>query len=228
MGVYYADRPTDAMLVVKKYRRLVMSGMELIGICWNRNWIGAVVMSTQIVNADDLLRMPDEGLGHELVADELRERSKTFWCSQIAGRVAAEISKPAGGAGWIVGKGGGFQCFADRATVRRADAAFLRAGRVTPVQARDPGHYTGAPDLVVEGVGPGDKYYDLAARRTNWLDAGVRLVWLVYPAQWEVHAYRADGTVTLFGRTDTLTAEPVLPDFRVPVAELFRLPTAAG
>jgi hypothetical protein len=44
----------------------------------------------------------------------------------------------------------------------------------------------------------------------------------------EVYAHRPDGTATLFRRTDTLTAEPVLPEFRVPVAELFQLPTAAA
>jgi hypothetical protein len=41
-------------------------------------------------------------------------------------------------------------------------------------------------------------------------------------------AYRADGSVVLFRRTDTLTADPVLPDFRAPVADLFRLPAASA
>jgi Uma2 family endonuclease len=52
-------------------------------------------------------------------------------------------------------------------------------------------------------------------------------VWVIDPVRQEVYAHRADGTATLFRRTDILTAEPVLPDFRVPVAELFRLPTVA-
>ena len=62
----------------------------------------------------------------------------------------------------------------------------------------------------------------------EWLEAGAKLVWVIHPGKQTIHAYRKDGTVALFGPNDTLTAEPVLPEFRVPVAELFRLPAGAS
>ena len=182
-------------------------------------------MPNMTISPDDLLRMPDEGQGFELITGELRERNKTVWCSLVAGKVSAEIAKVAGDRGWTVGSGVGFQCFADRRTVRRADVAFHHLGRLTLAQVHDPGHCTAVPDLVGEVVGPSDKHYDLVARRMDWLEAGAQLVWEMCPPLREIHAHRADGTVTLFRRTDTLTAEPELLEFRVPVAELFRLPT---
>jgi Uma2 family endonuclease len=82
--------------------------------------------------------------------------------------------------------------------------------------------------LVVEVISPNDLAYEVNEKRTEWLEAGAQLVWVIDPVRQEIQAYHADGTVTHFGRADTLTAEPVLPDFKVPVAELFRLPTATA
>lgn len=184
-------------------------------------------MPTKIVSPDDLIRMPDEGQGYELVGGELRERNKTFRCRLVGGTVQAEIRRVTGDSGWTVSGGVGFQCFPDPNTVRRADVAFFRAGRMTRVQVKDPGHCTVVPDLVVEVVSPNDLAYEVNEKRIEWLEAGVQLVWVIDPVRQEVYAHRADGTAVLFRRTDTLTAEPVLPEFRVPVADLFRLPTAA-
>ena len=41
-----------------------------------------------------------------------------------------------------------------------------------------------------------------------------------------VHAYLADGSAFVFTRSEVLTAAPVLPEFRVPVCDLFALPTS--
>ena len=82
------------------------------------------------------------------------------------------------------------------------------------------------PDLVVEVVSPTDGSNEVNEARIEWLEAGAQLVWVIHPVQQTVHAYRADGSVTEFRRTDTLTAEPVLPEFRIPVADLFRLPAS--
>ena len=69
--------------------------------------------------------------------------------------------------------------------------------------------------------------YEVNEKRIEWLEAGAKLVWVIDPVQETIHAYRADGTVRLFGRSDALTAEPVLPEFTVSVAELFQLPVEA-
>jgi Uma2 family endonuclease len=183
------------------------------------------------VTPDDLLRMPDQGVGYELVDGELKERKVSTLSHLVAGEVYGQLRdhvKPRR-LGWLFSEGTSFRCFPDdEDRVRRADCAFTRLDRHTPAQAESEGHCTVVPDLVVEVVSPKDLAYEVDAKREEWLAAGAQLVWVVNPVRQTIHAYRPDGTMTLFRRTDTLTAEPVLPEFRVPVADLFRLPTATG
>ena len=180
---------------------------------------------------DDLLRLPDGGRGFELVDGELRVLNVSFLSSYVAGEthgVLRDHVKPRG-LGWVSPEGTSFRCFPDDPDrVRRADVAFHRLNRLTAEQARAEGHCTVVPDLVVEVVSPNDLAYEVNEKRMEWQEAGAQLVWVIDPARQTIHAYRADGTVCLFHRTDTLTAEPVLPEFRVPVADLFRLPAGAG
>lgn len=182
------------------------------------------------VTPDDLLRMPDQGQGYELVGGELKELNASYLSSFVAGEVHFQLRSHTGPGrlGWVSPEGTSFRCFPDDENrVRRADVASHQLDSLTVEQARSDGHCTVVPDLVVEVVSPDDLAGGINEKRIEWLEAGVQLAWVIHPVQQTIHAYRADGTVTLFRRTDTLTAEPVLPDFRVPVAELFRLPTAA-
>jgi Uma2 family endonuclease len=89
---------------------------------------------------------------------------------------------------------------------------------------RDEGHCKTVPDLVAEVISPRDNAEEVADKIQDWLGAGVRVVWEVYPANQTVRAHRPDGTITLFRGKDTLTAEEILPGFACPVADLFRLP----
>src|SRR5215211_5061632 len=118
MGVYYADRPTDAMSVAKKMWRPVSCDRPgRLRYAGSRMKSPAAMMSTKTHSPEGLLRMPDEGVGFELIAGELREWNKTVWCSLIAGNVLTELANAAGDSGWTVGCGVGFQCFADQTTV---------------------------------------------------------------------------------------------------------------
>lgn len=182
------------------------------------------------IRPDDLLRLPDRGRGFELVDGELRELNVSFLSSFVAGRVFSRLSNfvEAHNLGWVSPEGTSFRCFPDDENrVRRADAAFHRLDRLTTEQARAEGHCTVVPDLVVEVVSPNDLADEVNAKLIEWLDAGAQLVWIIHPLQQTVHAHRPDGAVRRFRSTDTLTGEPVLPDFQVPVVDLFRLPTAA-
>lgn len=179
---------------------------------------------------DDLLRLPDQAMGYELMDGELKELNPSVLSSYVAGTLLARVAAHVGATnlGWVTGAGLAHRCFPDEPDkVRRADTAFHALGRLTAAQVAAEGHCTVVPDLVVEVVSPSDSADDVNTKRIEWLAAGAKLVWVIHPVQQTIHAYRADGTVGLFGPADTLTAEPVLPDFRVPVADLFRLPTAA-
>jgi Uma2 family endonuclease len=77
------------------------------------------------------------------------------------------------------------------------------------------------PDLIVEVASPTDDGEDLVAKAHEYLEAGARLVWLVYPRSRVVYAYTSPTTVRVFTVADELVAEPVLPGFHVPMAQLF-------
>ena len=183
------------------------------------------------ITPDDLLRMPDQGQGYELVDGELKELHVSFLSSYVAGQIYCQLRSHVGprNSGWVSPEGTSFRCFSDDENrVRRADTAFHRLDRLSADRAVAEGHCTVVPDLVVEVVSPNDLADDVNEKRIEWLEAGAKLVWVIHPVQQTIHAYRAEGTVDLVGRTEILTGEPVLPDFRVPVADLFHLPTAVG
>jgi Uma2 family endonuclease len=104
--------------------------------------------------------------------------------------------------------------------IRKPDISFVIAGRVTPNRDED-GSWPIAPDLAVEVISPNEMAEDVETKLYEYLQAGVRLVWILYLPTKNVWAYKLDGTAKLYRSTDTLNGEDVLPGFAVPVAELF-------
>ncbi|MBA4186983.1 MAG: hypothetical protein C0467_03095 [Planctomycetaceae bacterium] len=76
------------------------------------------------------------------------------------------------------------------------------------------------PALVVEVRSKNDSQPEIDAKVQQYLAAGVVLVWVADPELRTVTAYRANQPPTVFAATDTLTADPVIPGFAVPIAEL--------
>src|SRR5262245_22418980 len=117
----------------------------------------------KVVTPDELLRMPDQGQGYELVNGELKERNVSFWSTFVGRRastILANYVEPRG-LGWVNGEGTLYRCFPDDENrVRRADVTFHRIERLTPEQAGAEGHITVVPDLVVEVVSPNDLVYE--------------------------------------------------------------------
>ena len=62
-------------------------------------------------------------------------------------------------------------------------------------------------------------------RIRDWQTAGAKLVWVIDPDPKIVFCHAPTGVV-IRRESDTHTGDPVLPGFAVPVADLFRLPTA--
>ena len=164
--------------------------------------------------------------GFEFVDGQLQERTVSQLSSYVAGRCYLKIanSVEASGLGWVLPEGTSYRCFPDDPTrVRRADTAFHHIGKLTAEKLMEEGHSTTVPDLVVEVISPNDLAEAVNRKRIEWLRAGVALVWIVHPLDREIQAYTAEG-VRLFTEADALDAAPVLPEFRLPMAELFRMP----
>lgn len=80
------------------------------------------------------------------------------------------------------------------------------------------------PDLAVEVQSPDDTIKAMREKATYYLANGAKLVWLVYPRKRIVEVYTADGEIDILHESDTLSGAEVLPDFTLPVAELFADP----
>lgn len=78
------------------------------------------------------------------------------------------------------------------------------------------------PEIAVEVQSPKDSLKRMRAKAHYYLAHGSRLVWLVLPATRTIEIYTADDE-TVVGVEDTLTAAGLLPDFVLPVAEVFEM-----
>lgn len=78
------------------------------------------------------------------------------------------------------------------------------------------------PEVAVDVFVGKDRYGDQCDRVDEYLACGVSLVWILEPAFRTVSVFRPDAEPELFNRTHTLSADPVLPGFSCPVADLFR------
>ncbi len=156
----------------------------------------------------------------ELVEGELQEMAPTGYPhGRSTGRVSFRISAHvfAAGLGDVLGAETGFRIARDPDTVLAPDVAFVRADRV-PADTTSQAFLDLAPDLVVEVISPSDRAGAVEENVARWLAAGVRLVWVVYPAQQFVAVHTADGVT--HERT-TLTGGDVLPGLEIDLADLF-------
>lgn len=124
------------------------------------------------------------------------------------------------GLGRVYGPDGGFVLFPGRRLVRVPDVAFVRTDRL-PAEADRDRFSRLAPDLAVEVISPTDRMPDVLAKIAMYLEAGVRLVWLVDPRARTVAVHAPGQEVRFLDVGDDLDGGDVLPGFRVAVADLF-------
>ena len=179
--------------------------------------------------AEDLLTMPDDGALYELVDGVLVEKNMGGLSSWVGIRIATILATLVDdqSLGWILGSDASYQCFGEeRETVRKPDVSFIRRGRL-PGEELPTGHILIAPDLAVEVVSPKDRFYDVQTKISEYLAAGVTVVWIVNPADQSVTVYaQSTDQPVIFRDDNVLTGGDALPEFRCSVAELFRRPVA--
>jgi Uma2 family endonuclease len=176
-----------------------------------------------LLTAEDVAELADDGSRCELVEGVLHRMPPAgFEHSHIAVTLASRLDRfvREHRLGWVVGADAGFLLARGPDTLLASDAAFVRSDRLPPPEQRQ-GFAPLAPDLVVEVVSPSDRASAVADKALRWLEAGTRLVWVVYPERRLVAEHLPDGTVHLRQAADTLDGGDVLPGLRLPVAELF-------
>ena len=114
-----------------------------------------------------------------------------------------------------------------KSRVRRPDVAFVpytlwAKGKALPRTRA----WTITPSICVEVVSPTDEAEELMTKVTEYLDAGVGQVWVIYPVTRVAVVYDAAAPARLLRAADELTGGPALPGFAVKLADLIPEPEA--
>ena len=181
----------------------------------------ATIDAEQVVTARQLDELADPHR-FDLVDGMLQEKHMGSLSSWVGGELYARLREyaRANRFGWVWHADAGFNCFGTKSTVRYPDVAVLRYGRLPDEELPD-GHIELAPDFVAEVVSPNDRIDDLEQKIIDYRQAGVRLVWIVFPALQIARVHRPDRTIAEVGVNELLTGEGVLPGFQVRLGDLF-------
>jgi Uma2 family endonuclease len=106
-------------------------------------------------------------------------------------------------------------------TVRAPDVCFYSHARWPESEIGD-GLPPVPPDLAVEVVSPRDRPAGILRKVVEYLEAGVPLVWVVYPKRRRVAVYRpGEEEPIILKEDDVMENFPELPGFRCRVSDLF-------
>lgn len=181
------------------------------------------------LRADDLLRIPvtdPDCTGYELVDGELVPvmpalRTHGGIAAEVVGRLAVFLQMaPTGQVFYDVWCRLGLPHDPER--VRAPDVAYFSAEKLEATGNAEIFHVL--PDLAIEIHSPTNQRRrgDFQQRIRDYLDAGVRLLWVIYPDARYAMVHRVDGSARMVRETEALDGEDVLPGFRLELGELFR------
>jgi Uma2 family endonuclease len=162
--------------------------------------------SKQELVRGEIVTMPPPGFLHGIVQSNVAFVIKGYVKQAKLGRVTVE-------SGVITERGPD--------SVRGPDVSFwsyerLPKDHVPVVYANEPA------DLVVEVLSPGNTQQRMTLKVREYLDSGVRLVWVVHPEERTVTVYTKPGDGTVLWEDATLIGGDVLPGFTCLVAEFFQ------
>jgi Uma2 family endonuclease len=183
-------------------------------------------MSTevQLMTADELLAKPDDGFVYELIKGELVKVSPPpghehgLVAMNLAGPLYEYVKKHQ--LGNVYAAETGYLLEQNPDTVRAADVSFIRRERIEKA-GRIRRYWIGAPDLAVEVNSPSDTVGRIKGKVGQWLENGVRLLWIVSPKMRSVTIYRSLTEVIVLTEKDILDGGDVVPGFQIRVADIF-------
>lgn len=173
--------------------------------------------------AQELLSLPDDGHHYELVRGELVMMTPASarhgkFSARLIGALEPYVRDH--GLGEVYTAEPGFVLATEPDTVRVPDVAFVRRERIPP-EGEPEGFWPIAPDLVVEVVSPSESAPLLHSKVADYLRAGTRLIWVIYPDTQTVMEFRSWTEVRVLTVEESLDGGDVVPGFSLPLARLF-------
>lgn len=177
--------------------------------------------TTAAITLEELARMPEDGLRHEIDAGELlvmtRPNSRHGAAQVNIGGILREfvrrnkLGRFYSETGFILGR--------NPEILRGPDVAFVRNERLPAIPEDGRGEL--GPDLVVEIVSPSDTARQMNRKVRQYLAAGTRAVWLVYPDTKSVHVFEPGIIVRVVEFDGVVSSPAAIPGFELPVRDIF-------
>ncbi|MFO0866595.1 MAG: Uma2 family endonuclease [Gemmataceae bacterium] len=177
----------------------------------------------QPMTAEELIRLPSNGIRHELVRGMLMSRAPvSFQHGKIVIRLGGMLDRfvADAGVGEVVGSDVGFYLERDPDTVRAPDIAFVFNARI-PSQQDKTKYIDGPPDFAIEVLSPSDSMKAIEEKAEAFLEAGSKLVWVVNPRSRRVWVYQPNRKPLAMKGDDVLDAGEVIPGFRISIRDIF-------
>ncbi len=180
-------------------------------------------VATKLMTAEEFLMMPHNGFRYDLVNGEPLKMSPAggehgLRIGRLSGALAHYVYE--NDLGEVFGAETGFKLFSNPDTVRAPDIAFVSKERI-PEGDFSEKFWELAPDLAVEVVSPSESYDEVSEKIDDYLEAGVKAVWIVRSRKKTVSVYRAGQPTKTLTVNDKLDGEDVVTGFMYPIVKLF-------
>jgi len=192
----------------------------------------SAAIATKLMTAAEFLALPDDGVERWLIRGELREKKDTDMTmrnkvhsiteARVAGILYAWLVTQPKPRGEVVCGEAGFLLRHDPDSITAGvDVAIISAAQA---DRRSP-HTTlveGPALLIAEVNSPYDTTEEIAERVEEYLECGVKLVWVINPYSRTVIVHRPNDEPLALDVRDELDGGSDLTGFRCKVSELFR------
>jgi Uma2 family endonuclease len=108
--------------------------------------------------------------------------------------------------------------------MRSPDAAWVRLPRLKALSPEEKERFIPlCPDFVMEVASPSDELSSLREKMREYMECGLPLGWLVLPGSTQVEIYAPVG-VEMLTSPQTVSADPLLPGFKLELAPIWHPP----
>jgi Uma2 family endonuclease len=180
---------------------------------------GESMATTRGFTDADLMGLPRDGRKYELVDGEIRVTPAGMRHEDIAAELLMRLRLFAKqqGLGKVLGSSTGYRL--PNGNIRSPDVSFVTQERLPDGKA-PVGFGELAPDLAVEILSPEDSKRQVLEKVGEYLEAGVRLVWVIDPEQRRAAVHRSLTEVRELAEDGQLEGEDVIPGFSGRLSEI--------
>ncbi len=174
---------------------------------------------THVATEEDLLRAPEDGFKHELVDGQIRMTPAGYRHGRVSVRLATVLAAFTSERrlGDVLDSSTGFRM--PSGNVRLPDVSFVAAERA-PARSDQKGFSNVIPDLAIEVLSPGDRPREVLDKVGEYLDSGVRMVWVIDPEARAAVVYRSLSNARSVRADEMLDGEDLVPGFSCPLADV--------